>query len=449
MITIIVSRLNSLSKNTKTTNQSEGINRPVNYNTNSIGSSLNNSLLSNSNKLNLPVDLVRTQSEGNTSKPKNNWDRETYQPYNLYTRDKEKEKENVTEEKLLRDISKRNLISRGKENTNERANDFTPVLKNNISSCSINSLSNLNNNNSLCSTSESTQGSNPPIILCMKQVGMDNLGNTCFMNTSLQCLIHTEPFIRRFFSEKDKITGNTSIRPTPTSRTIFDLCNEIIRKAEGARVSVSPSEFKRVFGSAHRIFSGYSQHDTQEFLRVLLDDISQELNRVIKMPKYRELDTKVNNKVRLNSEYDSLCKAREDSIVTDTFSSQLVNIFTCLDCNYETFSFEKYIDIPLLLEKDDPSGISMSSLLDDFFGSDKIKFESPCENSRCKKKSYHSKFVKLSFLPEILMLSFQRNNGRARRKNTSPILFEERIDLSKYVDKECIGKFYRKLLIFI
>ena len=124
----------------------------------------------------------------------------------------------------------------------------------------------------------------------------------------------------------------------------------------------------------------------------------------------------------------------------NTFSLQIVNIFTCLDCNYETYYFEKYTDIPILLEKESFSGIEMSSLLDEFFGSDKLKWETPCENGKCKKKSYHSKFVKLSSLPEILMLSFQRNNGRARRKNTSTINFKEKIDLSKYIDKDCIGK---------
>jgi ubiquitin C-terminal hydrolase len=442
----VVSRLNNLSQTAKIVNQSS-LSRA--NNTSGVLSNTNTNYLNNI--IRTPVDSSRSFSDLN--KQKSNRDTETYLPYNLYNNNnREREKENISEEKLKRDIS-RNNISRGAKENNISNSDISmspikyqsqKVESINDSFSLLNSIKSNYNNNSINQYNNSfpvsSPSPNPGNVLSLKQVGFDNLGNTCFMNTSLQCLIHTEPFMKRFFAEKDRVTGNTSIRPTPISKAIFDLGNEILKKSDGGKVSVAPSDFKRVFGSTHRIFAGYSQHDSQEFLRVLLDDISQELNRIVNVPKYRELDTKINDKVRLNIEYDRLYKAREDSVVFDTFSSQIVNIFTCLECNYETYSFEKYMDIPILLEKESYSGIDMSSLLDEFFGSDKLKWETPCENTRCKKKSYHSKFVKLSYLPEILMLSFQRNNGRARRKITSPINFKEKIDLSKFVDKDCIGK---------
>jgi ubiquitin C-terminal hydrolase len=441
----VVSRLSNLSQASKNINQST-LSRT--NNSRGILSNVNTSYVNNIDRT--QVDSSRSFIDINMLKP--NRDTETYQHYNLYA-NKEKDNENFYEEKLKRDISKNN-ISREIKEINTSSNDIsisptkTPSYKtqsindfnssNNYSN--IKSGYNVNSGSQLNSFRASTPTPNQGSLLSLKQVGFDNLGNTCFMNTSLQCLIHTESFMKRFFDEKDRITGISYIRPTPLSKAILELCDEILKKSDVGKNSVAPTDFKRLFGSAHRMFSGYSQHDSQEFLRVLLDDISQELNRIVSMPKYRELDTKINDKVTLNKEYDRLCKAREDSIVMNTFSLQIVNIFTCLDCNYETYSFEKYTDIPILLEKESFSGIEMSSLLDEFFGSDNLKWETPCENGKCKKKSYHSKFVKLSSLPEILMLSFQRNNGRARRKNTSTINFKEKIDLSKYVDKDCIGK---------
>jgi ubiquitin C-terminal hydrolase len=311
----------------------------------------------------------------------------------------------------------------------------------------------LKNNHILTNNSRMTQNENEMItpsnnrnimsnitnssVLNSKKIGLENLGNTCFMNTGLQCLLHTEPFIKRFLQEK----GNYQNGSNSTSQVLYDLCKEMIEKGETGRSSISPYNFKRVFGSKHEIFSGYSQHDTQEFLRILLDDISQEMNRVKIIPKYRELDSKIKDKVKLNTEYDKLYKERENSIVIDTFTVQLVNIFTCCDCGYETYSFDKLIDIPLLLDSDNYSGFTLFSLLDKFFTMEKIKWETPCENSSCKKKSFHNKIVRLSICPEILVFSIQRNNGRVRRKNTSPVSFEEEIDVSKYFDKDCQGYF--------
>ncbi len=387
---------------------------------NNIGNNKVGSITSNYNKdiTKYPSRVPSYSNSNNITKSKQAWETETYQSYNLYNKENKSKEESLSEDKKISTINN---------------NDYKSML-NKDSNVKLPFINNSNNNFKVTTPIQIKTNTSNSLILESKQVGLDNLGNTCFMNTSLQCLLHTEPFMRRFFNEKDKILSG-DIRSTVISKSIYNLAMDIIQKSEGSRVSVSPSEFKSIFGSAHRSFLGYNQHDTQEFLRLLLEDISKELNRIINIPKYRELDTRINNKVKLNNDYDNLIKAREDSIVTDTFTSQIVNIFTCLDCNYETYSFEKYIDIPLLL--DESSGTTISKLLDGFFAGDKIKFESPCENQICKKKSYHSKFIKFGFTPEILMLSIQRNNGRIRRKNTSNISFEEKIDLAKYVDREC------------
>ena len=253
-------------------------------------------------------------------------------------------------------------------------------------------------------------------------VGLTNLGNTCFMNTSLQLLIHSEDFIQRLLGE------SIDPRYNPITSKFFDLCQEM--SSTRGISSITPSEFKQKFGSKHSLFRGYGQNDTQEFCRVLLEDMNSELNIIKHKPQYKELVTNGKDKQQCDREFDKLFRSRESSIVMDSFYGQIINIFTCA-CDYQTYSFQKILDLPLLIGDNN----NIYDLLDEYFTDETIKFETKCEN--CRKKKKHKKETKFSQPPNILILSFQRINWRTKRKNSCSIRFSEELNIKKYIDEDC------------
>ncbi len=200
--------------------------------------------------------------------------------------------------------------------------------------------------------------------------------------------------------------------------------------------SSNPRHLKDAFSDNHPEYGSYRQHDTQEFCRLFLEDLSKELNKVEKTPPYIELKDKGKTKCEICQEYNTLFKRREDSIVVDTFYIQIVNIFKCT-CNYESYSFENYLDLPLLVIENGKDQ-DLKLLLQNYFGKDKLEWTSTCEGCKLKGKT-HIKEVKLAILPEVLILSLQRCGGRSMlSKTSSNVKFYKLLNLSEFIDKDCV-----------
>ena len=252
--------------------------------------------------------------------------------------------------------------------------------------------------------------------------GLINLGNTCYMNTCLQFLIHCKPFLRRLYQK---------IPTRVLSRDFYDLCE---LQANSTQPN-SPFKLKRNFAHKHLLYSNYNQHDSQEFCRLLLDDMSRELNRVISLPKYEELDEKNKDKNEILKEFNELFKKREDSIIVDTFYLQIINTFEC-KCGYKTYSFENLLDIPLIFpEKYKEKSIELYELIENYFNEEKINWNLICPG--CNKKNItHIKKSFFSHLPDILIISLQRYNMKKNTKNDIPVDFVPNLNLNKFADKE-------------
>jgi ubiquitin carboxyl-terminal hydrolase 8 len=381
-----------------------------------------------------------------------------YYPYNNYNNNNNINSNNNLNQRshskntsAISRSSSKNLLTKENFNTNTNTNSpylqsnskspiiTTNCIKNNFTDGVINTNTNLNN-----FTNSNNNSNFIKYDISKKLVGLENLGNTCFMNTSLQCILHSDKFITRFLQYFE---NNKPLRSLPICNAFLNLIENYNRKND--KSSISPNELKSEIGRKHRCYSGYSQQDSQEFIRKLLDEISKELNTVTTKPAYRMLNANNEKKTKneLNQEYDNIFRERENSIVIDTFYGQSVSIFECMECNYESFSFCKFLDLPLLLEEKN-SDQDLNSLMSKYFQSEKIQWESPCENKSCGKKTMHRKKLKLTSLPEILILSFQRYSNRFNKKNNCKISFKNDIDLNEFTDDIYASGKIIKLLFF-
>uniref|UniRef100_A0ACD5U6E7 Uncharacterized protein n=1 Tax=Avena sativa TaxID=4498 RepID=A0ACD5U6E7_AVESA len=178
--------------------------------------------------------------------------------------------------------------------------------------------------------------------------GLHNLGNTCFMNSAIQSLVHTPPLVEYFL--KDYTQEINTENPLGLQGELAVAFAELLRKLWTAgRTSVPPRAFKSKLSCFAPQFSGYNQHDSQELLAFLLDGLHEDLNRVKKKP-YIEAK---NADDRPDEEFAEECwnyhKARNDSIIVDKFQGQYKSTLVCPECNKISVTFDPfmYLSLPL------------------------------------------------------------------------------------------------------
>ncbi|XP_020583150.1 ubiquitin carboxyl-terminal hydrolase 8 [Phalaenopsis equestris] len=178
--------------------------------------------------------------------------------------------------------------------------------------------------------------------------GLENLGNTCFMNSAIQCLAHTQSLVEYFLGDYSReINHQNSLGMGGELALAF---GELLRKLWApSKTPVVPRDFKAKLARFAPQFSGFNQHDSQELLAFLLDGLHEDLNRVKCKPYVEVKDSDDRPDEDVANEYWQNHLARNDSIIVDVCQGQYRSTLVCPFCNKVSVTFDPfmYLSLPL------------------------------------------------------------------------------------------------------
>ncbi len=251
--------------------------------------------------------------------------------------------------------------------------------------------------------------------------GLRNLGNTCYMNASLQAMMVFARLMQDVCSDANVTRVQVGM---PAGKEA--LCS-VLRKfwKEAGSMSgqvLSAARIKEVIGSSNAQFVGNQQEDAHEFFSTLINQLEDE---------YRE------------------CTKQPTGPVFQHFSLAIQHTLTCNDCGHNKVFEELFLDLSvehLAPDLADAPALSLGSLLEHFMQTER-DLEWKCPQSCPSERA--SLAHKLSRSPRVLLVQVKRfsasADGTTFRKIAAPVEVPEFLDVSSVALAEMKGGYLYQL----
>ena len=177
-------------------------------------------------------------------------------------------------------------------------------------------------------------------------IGLNNIGATCYMNATLQCMSNTKK-LTDYFLNNFKNGDPNKIMTNEYYKVIKNLWNR-----DNNKKSYSPNSFKEALSKENPLFAGIAANDSKDLINFLLERFHQELNVINK-------NINNNNNIQINPDQTNelmMLKIFLDEF-KENFNSPISNLFygiletksQCRGCNIIKFNFQVYsfLEFPL------------------------------------------------------------------------------------------------------
>ncbi|XP_037092293.1 ubiquitin carboxyl-terminal hydrolase 11-like [Pollicipes pollicipes] len=261
--------------------------------------------------------------------------------------------------------------------------------------------------------------------------GLENLGNTCYMNAVLQVLAHTQNLVNYVVSGLFREDLN---RQSATRGEVAEEVAQLLTIIWSGKFRfVSPHRLRAVIGAQRGDFGGTRPHDAHEYILLLLEWLHDDLNVAPEPSGAAPLPTPegLSNFEAAERTWRQFRRAN-DSIVVNLFHGQQKSTLLCTACGFESATFETFslLSLPLAAGAS-TSRSSLYHCLEQYVHGDLINgWTCP----KCRRRHDVYKKFDIWRMPPVLILHLKRFSfgGSTMRKAHGHVSFPLRdLDFSQ------------------
>ncbi|XP_043689594.1 ubiquitin carboxyl-terminal hydrolase 25-like isoform X2 [Telopea speciosissima] len=261
-------------------------------------------------------------------------------------------------------------------------------------------------------------------------LGLKNLGNTCYLNSVLQCLTYTPPLANFCLkNQHSSLCDSTSEADRKRDCPFCILEKRIVRSLSIDLPLDAPSKIQsclRIFAEHFRLGR---QEDAHEFLRYVIDACH---NTCLRLKKLQQQQCrKGNESCNGASNGGGVSGCGGDTIVKEIFGGALQSQVKCLSCGTESNKTDEIMDISLDLLQSN----SLKDAMQRFFQPEVLDGSNKYKCEKCKKLVTARKQMSILKAPNVLVIQLKRFEGILGGKIDRSISFEEDLVLSSYMRK--------------
>jgi len=189
-------------------------------------------------------------------------------------------------------------------------------------------------------------------------IGLQNIGATCYMNATLQCLVNIKELTNYLLNANNfsEILKNIKI-----CELLGSYCQLLQKLCCDQYVinSYPPDDFKNILSIKNPLFEGIQANDSKDLIYFLLEDFNKELNNLnLKINKNLIQnsnddwidDSKQSNRELMFETFIKTYSSENNNIIPKLFFSLIENETICNGCNTRKYNYQIVFSLELSLE---------------------------------------------------------------------------------------------------
>jgi ubiquitin C-terminal hydrolase len=250
-----------------------------------------------------------------------------------------------------------------------------------------------------------------------KHVGLRNLGNTCFFNSAVQCLLRIRPLFELAVSSDYPDLINAT-NPKGSGGRIATAFRELAEQMCSPMLCVNPSRLLSAICRKYPVFANWGQHDPQELLSALLDGLHEDLNDVRRPENLPPI-----------ADPWECHTAKNSSPILDLFHGALASSVECPRCGYRSLARDPFsvLSVPILGRL----RASLEGCLAAFARRDVLDEDNKWKCENCAHYVRATKVTGVHKCARVLVIHLKRFDGAGwrARKLATPVTYPDVLDM--------------------